>query len=168
MLDKKFLEELQEFLEFHLTIVDVEVCKSSDYIENNILEESLFHSEIEDFIKSKQQPSYQEILFSFIDNKGYKDPEVYKRAGIDRKLFSKIRSNSNYRPGKNTILALALALELNKKETDKLLSSAGYSLSDSDQSDLVILFCLEKKIYDINYVNETLDYFSLKPLSGVL
>jgi len=107
-------------------------------------------------------------LFSFIDKKGVSDPDIYKKAGIDRRHFSKIRSNPDYRPGKNTVIALALALELNKKETDKLLSSAGYSLSDSDTFDLVIQFCVEKKIYDIHDVNQALDYFSLKPLIGVL
>ncbi len=69
---------------------------------------------------------------------------------------------------KNTIIALALALELNKKETDELLSPAGYSLSDSDTCDLVVQFCLEKKIYNIHDVNQALDFFSLKPLVGTL
>lgn len=96
---------------------------------------------------------------------GASDTEIYKRAGMDRKHFSKIRSNSSYRPGKTTIIALALALQLNKKETDKLLSSAGYLLSNSDTGDLVIQFCLEKKIYDIDQVNQALDYLSLKPLA---
>lgn len=61
-------------------------------------------------------------------------------------------------------MSLALSLELNKKETDELLASAGYSLSESETFDLVIQFCLEKKIYDIHDVNQALDYFSLKPL----
>jgi hypothetical protein len=61
-----------------------------------------------------------------------------------------------------------MALELNKKETEKLLSATGYSLSDSDTFDLVIQFCLEKKIYDLNNINHALDYFNLKPLAGVL
>ena len=107
-------------------------------------------------------------MFSLIDKKGASDPDIYKKAGIDRRHFSKIRSNPDYRPVKNTVIALALALELNKKETDKFLSSAGYSLSDSDTFDLVIQFCVEKKIYDIHDVNQALDYFSLKPLIGVL
>lgn len=105
-------------------------------------------------------------LFSFIDKKGYTDAEVYKKACIDRRLFSKIRSNPNYRLGKNTADALAIALELTKKETEKLLSSAGFSLSENDTFDLVIQFCLEKKIYNIDHVNQALDYFSLKPLNS--
>lgn len=62
------------------------------------------------------------------------------------------------------MIALALALELNKKETEQLLSSAGFSLSESDTFDLAIQFCLEKRIYDVDLVNQALDYLRLKPL----
>lgn len=167
MLDKKFLKELQEFIDLHVNrVMNADILEAPKYIDYN-LSESIQQSEIENFIKVNRKPTLQKVLFDYIDKKSISDPEVYKKAGIDRKLFSKIRSNPNYRPGKNTIIALALALELNKKETDKLLSAAGYSLSDSDTADLIILYCLEKKIYDLDYVNQTLDYFSLKPLSGV-
>jgi hypothetical protein len=166
MLDKKILKELQEYLHHHLDrmIVYNRMEAPLEYM----IDADIKESEIEVFINSNRKPALQKVLFSFIDKKATSDSEVYKKAGIDRKHFSKIRSNPNYRPGKNTIIALALALELTKKEMDKLLSSAGYSLSDSDTTDLIIQFCLEKKIYDIDFVNQTLDYFSLKPLSGVL
>jgi hypothetical protein len=166
MLDKKILKELQEYLHHHLDkmIVYNQMEAPLEYM----IDADIKESEIEVFINSNRKPALQKVLFSFIDKKASSDSEVYKKAGIDRKHFSKIRSNPNYRPGKNTIIALALALELTKKEMDKLLSSAGYSLSDSDTTDLIIQFCLEKKIYDIDFVNQTLDYFSLKPLSGVL
>jgi len=165
MLNKKILIELQEYVESHLNTI--KVLEDIRYT----LKEEIFdlHSlEIEDFIKNKRKPTLSEVLFNFIDQKNTSDPVIYKKAGIDRKHFSKIRSNPSYRPKKNTIIALALALELNQDETEELLSSAGYSLSDSDTSDLVIQFCLEKKIYDIDLVNEALDYFSLKPLVGLL
>jgi hypothetical protein len=166
MLDKKILEELQEYLHHHLD--KMIVCNQLEAPLEYMIDADIKESEIEVFINSNRKPALQKVLFSFIDKKATSDSEVYKKAGIDRKHFSKIRSNPNYRPGKNTIIALALALELTKKEMDKLLSSAGYSLSDSDTTDLIIQFCLEKKIYDIDFVNQTLDYFSLKPLSGVL
>jgi hypothetical protein len=166
MLDNKLLNELKAYVESYLNkiIVTEVVLKQASY--DYSLSENSIQSELEDFINLKRQPTLQQVLFQYIDRKGVSDPEVYKKAGLDRKLFSKIRSNPTYRPGKNTIIALALALELNKKETDTLLSSAGYTLSDSDTADLVILFCLEKKIYDLDYVNQALDYFSIKPLSG--
>ena len=166
MLDKKLLDELQEYLDRHFIYT---VCeKSSEMTEQDYVLESISPLEIETFIKDKRKPTLQKVLFGFIDKKGAADAEVYKKAGIDRRHFSKIRSNPDYRPGKNTMIALALALELNKKETDKLLSSAGYSLSDSDNADLIVQFYIEKKIYDIIQVNLALDYFSLKPLTGMM
>ncbi|MCH6267347.1 MULTISPECIES: hypothetical protein [Neobacillus] len=158
MLDKHLLVELQVYIERNLNILTYSMMESNE-----------IHSiEIEDFIKNKRQPTFNQTLFKLIDKKGAGDTETYKKAGLDRRHFSKIRSNPEYRPRKNTVVALALALELNKKETDKLLSSAGYSLSDSETFDLVIQFCLEKKIYDVHDVNQALDYFRLKPLIGVL
>jgi hypothetical protein len=157
MLEKQLIVELQEYVEKHLTPLFFE-------IQEPILSESIQHNELENFIKAKRQPTFSETLFRFIDKKGYSDADVYKKAGLDRRHFSKIRSNRDYRLGKNSAIALALALELTKKETEKLLSSAGFSLSDNDTFDLVIQFCLEKKIYDLYDVNQALDYFSLKPL----
>ncbi len=157
MFDKELLLELQAYIENHLNF---QILESVSYQKT----EELQNFEIEDFIKIKRQPTFNQTLFRFIDKKGVTDADVYKRAGIDRRHFSKIRSNSAYKPGKNTVITLALALELTKKETEKLLSSAGYSLSDSDTFDLVIQFCLEKKIYDLYDINQSLDYFSLNPL----
>ncbi len=123
---------------------------------------------MDDYIKKTRKPTFNQVLFGFIDKTGASDSDIYKKAGLDRRHFSKIRSNPDYRPGKNSTIALAIALELNKKEANELLTAAGYSLSESDTFDLVIRFCLEKKIYDIHNVNQALDYFSLKPLAGVL
>lgn len=156
---------MQEYVEIRLSILafsSMEKCE-----ESNILE-SVQNIEIEDFIKNKRKPTFYQTLFSYIDKTGVTDSEIYKKAGIDRRHFSKIRSNPDYRIGKNTAIALAIALELSEKETDKLLSSAGYSLSDSETFDLIIKFCLEKKIYNSDDVNQALVYFSLKPLFGVL
>lgn len=171
MLDKKILEEMQEYLELNLAVMmekEIILYSPQESMDMDSVMESISPLDIEMFINNKRQPTLQDVLFGFIDQKGATDAEVYKKAGLDRRLFSKIRSKPDYRPGKNTVLALALALELNKKETDKLLSSAGYSLSDSDTSDLIIQFCIEKKIYNIHQVNYALDSFSMKPLSGVL
>lgn len=171
MLDKKILEELQEYLEDNLAFImekEIILYSPKESMDIDSVMESISPLELEMFINNKRQPTLQDVLFGFIDKKDVPDTEIYKKAGIDRRHFSKIRSNPKYRPSKNTVLALALALELNKIETDKLLSSAGYSLSDSDTSDLIIQFCIEKKIYNIHQVNYALDSFSMKPLSGVL
>lgn len=165
MLDHRILEELQQYIDQNMIYAVYE--KPMGPIEDYVLE-SISPLEIESFIEQKRKPTLQKVLFGLIDKKGSTDAEVYKKAGIDRRLFSKIRSNPDYRPSKNTVIALALGLELRKKETDKLLSSAGYSLSDSETSDLVIQFCIERNIYDLHQVNYALDYFSQKPLGGVL
>ena len=99
--------------------------------------------------------SFNEILFSFIDEKGFKDSEVYKKVDIDRKLFSKIRCSENYIPRKNIIIKLCIALCLTKNEFNKLLNSAGYSLSNTT-FDLVISYCIENNIYDLNIINNYL------------
>jgi hypothetical protein len=160
MFDKELLLELQAYIEKHLKLQILQTFESLSFQKS----EELQNIEIEDFIKVKRQPTFNQTLFRYIDKKGASDSDIYKRAGIDRRHFSKIRSNPEYKPGKNTVIALALALELTKKETDKLLGSAGYSLSDSDTFDLVIQFCLEKKIYNFYDINQALDYFSLNPL----
>jgi hypothetical protein len=166
MLDQKILKELKDYIREHLENVPLmDVCESHYHVDSEIMD-NVKSSELEDFIKINEKPSFREELFSFIDEKRLTDPEVYKRAGIDRKLFSKIRSNPAYKVGKNTAIALALALRLDTYDTEYLLKSAGFSLSGSDTYDLVILFCLEKEIYDLDDVNQALDSLSFKPLTG--
>lgn len=162
MLNQELLFELQIYVKRHLEDVKIEELSFSK--NEMYATEPLENIEIEAFIKNKLKPTFRELLFNFIDKKNVSDPLIYKKAGIDRKHFSKIRSIPNYLPKKNTIIALSLALELDNIEVTELLSSAGYTLSDSDLNDLVIKFFLEKNIYDIDLVNEALNYFNLNPL----
>lgn len=162
MLTEKLLTELRDYVKSRLA----EPFLESPSIEM-MLPDAAINLEMEDFINTNRKPSFREVLFKMIDERGFRDSEIYKKAGIDRRHFSKIRTNPKYRVSKNTAIALAIALELDIDETEDLLNSAGYSLSDSETFDLVIQFCIEKKIYNLDAINEALYYFSLKPLSGV-
>lgn len=120
-------------------------------------------SAAESYLNLNRDNYFTEQLFLFIDRTGQKDSEIYKKARIDRRLFSKIRSNKKYIPSKKTVIALCLALELTRTDTDKLLSSAGYSLSRSDDFDLVISFCVEKRIFNFFDINDALVHFGFEP-----
>ena len=101
--------------------------------------------------------TFHEVLFEKITQSGMTDIEVYKRANMDRKLFSKIRSNPAYHPRKDTVLALAIALKMDLEETQDLLSRAEYALSPSSKSDVIIRYFIERKIFDIDLINIALD-----------
>ena len=89
------------------------------------------------------------------------DVECYKKAGIDRRLFSKIKSDKNYQPSKKTILAFVFALKLNISEANELLSSGGYTLSHSYLRDVIVEYCLENHIYDLYDVNTLLAKYNV-------
>ena len=119
---------------------------------------------IEDLVGNLDEP-FGAMLLRLIDKKGKTDVEIYKRANLDRKLFSKIRTGKGYMPSKRTAIALAVALELSMTETNNLLAHAGYVLSHAVKFDVIVSYFITNHKYDIYEINEVLFTYD-QPLLG--
>lgn len=119
-----------------------------------------------DFILKRLELTFSEKLMQLIEQKGRTPVEIYTRAGMNRAHFAKIKADKNYQPTKLTVLAFAVVLHLNLDETDDLLRRAGYSLSHSSESDLIVEFFISRGMYNIDELNYQLDSRGHKPLTG--
>ena len=117
-----------------------------------------------DEMLARMDEGFPAMLLRKIDERRITDAECYKRANIDRRLFNKIKNNPGYRPGKQTVLAFAIALELSLDETREMLAKAGYSLTRSSKADIVVEYCILRGIYDIIEINQVLFKLDLQPL----
>lgn len=120
---------------------------------------------IPDFSMKRLTP-FSELLKKMIEEKKLESTEVYKRANIDAKLFSKILNNTSYHPGKSTVLALAVAMKLSITETEDFIAEAGYAFSPNILSDIIVKYCIEAKYYDIDNINSILFEYNQKILGS--
>lgn len=155
-------EKLNKYLDSHITrknqLFEWLTKKPKTILRKNIFEDaSLDYSEIDNYIEtSKEKNTFQTKLFNYIDERKLTDSEVYNKVGIDRRLFSKIRSNKDYHPSKETVILLGVSLQLTEDELEDLLESASYSLPKNNTYDLIIRFCFKEKIYNLNQINDFL------------
>lgn len=164
----KLLASIKRYVKYHYVSEDGDDSKprkslKKESIKSLILESPSYDcmpkiSKIE-FMISR---TWQAAVFDYIDFKGYKDSDVYKRAIISKQTFSKIRSNSNYQPDKDTAIKMCIGLELSLDETDDLLRLAGHALSPSIKRDLVVQYFIKHKIYNIMSINDALHDMDLK------
>jgi hypothetical protein len=113
---------------------------------------------IDDFLK-QQSETFSHMLLRMIDEKNLKDSEVYRNANIDRRLFSKIRGDEEYIPSKKTAICFCMALQLDIIQSKKLLEAAGYALSTSSKFDLIVMYLLENKEYNVTFANIVLESY---------
>lgn len=160
------IEELRKYIKLNYEKPIIKRAKYKSFNEDFEMlcgESAIGYADIDTFIKQKEKYNdFQTLLFKLIDDRKLKDSDVYNKVHIDRRLFSKIRKDSNYHPSKETVILLGLSLELNEKEIENLLESAAYSLPKNNYYDLIIRFCFINKIYNLIKVNSLLDEYNCK------
>ena len=114
------------------------------------------YGSLEDILR-QNEPSFSDYLKDLLKERGYKAADVYKRAEISRQLFSRIINTEDYRPTKDTVIQLALGMQLDLPQTQKLLEKAGYLLTRNSKTDLAIQYFIERKIYNVTLINAALD-----------
>ncbi|MBQ1847522.1 MAG: hypothetical protein II135_05905 [Clostridia bacterium] len=178
-IDGELLSKIGEYIKENYTGIDQQtvcmavVCEAADHKAPKMRAEKnaarFFGSAPAQSLQERLEQtdeSFTEMLLRKIDEKKMTDAQCYKKAGVDRKLFSKIRSDRLYRPRKSTVLSFAVALGLSIDETKEMLTKAGFAFSHSSKFDIIVEYFIINGIYDLFAINEALEHFD-QPLLGV-
>ena len=173
MINKEILNELKTYIKENYIEIRQEKYSNALYSAKEFsgsaqecvsyADESCVSDDINEKLKEIDE-SFSDSVLRIIRENNYDDIDVYRRANLDRRLFSKVR-NSDYQPSKETAIALCIGLKLNLEESNILLNKAGYSLSKSNKFDVIIEYFLSKQIYDISLIDEALLTHDQKTLS---
>lgn len=168
IIDQALIDSISSYVEemLHPKPVEVEEKSHSSEIRYSLRSPEGVYSDLLRIAElGGREPTFTEELLHLMKQRRYSSSVCYKKAHIDRKLFSQIMKNREYKPKKATVLAFILALELNMREANNLLCTAGYALSKADINDLIIRYCIQNRIYDLDDVNEILYRFE-QPVLG--
>ena len=168
MINEKILEQIESYIDKHF--IDFKALRErgvrfsySESHKDEIKTSEKIIRKLKDMLGMAGN-YFSDYLWKLIDEKNMTDVETYKKAHLDRRIFSKIRNEKGYMPSKRTVLAIAVALELDYEETLSLLHRAGYHLTAGSKEDVIIGYFIENKIYDLFLVNEVLDHYGFKTL----
>lgn len=165
-------EELQEYIA--LNFLDIEedshadsaVSRRAFYSFAPPMRLALGSINFQAMYEKEKGETFSNMLLRLIAESGEKNSEIYNRANIDRRHFSKIANNENYRTTRETALAFAIALRLNLEQTKELLSTAGYTLTNTNLGDVIVTFFINRQVYDIFLINEYLHEYKQTLLGG--
>lgn len=172
---KRLLKDVQSYLKAHYIPADAPGFFASPFIVDAALsthalqkgslshaaKDALFHG-----LQEMLQPGFHDLLFKLIKKKGVRNVDLYRSADLTKAHFSRMKNDADYHPSKETVLALALGLKLTLDETKMLLERAGYTLTNSSQTDLIVEFFIQSHLYDVNEVNEVLDELGLPTITN--